>query len=114
MSLSLFRKGVSYVGLILIPPPTIDMGHMIRHRAEAKATGTVESGVVTLRVHVPPLFLILSSTINWCFNMAPKKPAATAEIALIPLKNCLVNLPPSLVSLLVNANTVSILAVVAQ
>ncbi|KAJ5963749.1 uncharacterized protein N7479_003625 [Penicillium vulpinum] len=37
--------------------------------------------------------------------MAPKKPAATAEVALIPLKNCLVNLPPSLVALLVNANT---------
>ncbi|KAJ5327913.1 hypothetical protein N7452_008303 [Penicillium brevicompactum] len=37
--------------------------------------------------------------------MAPKKPAATAEVALVPLKNCLVNLPPSLVSLLVNANT---------
>ncbi|KAJ5635077.1 uncharacterized protein N7484_008390 [Penicillium longicatenatum] len=38
-------------------------------------------------------------------NMAPKKPSTTAEVALIPLKNCLVNLPPSLVSLLVNANT---------
>ncbi|KAJ5143861.1 uncharacterized protein N7515_002648 [Penicillium bovifimosum] len=37
--------------------------------------------------------------------MAPKKPAATAEVALVPLKNCLVNLPPSLVALLVNANT---------
>ncbi|KAJ5776923.1 hypothetical protein N7520_000169 [Penicillium odoratum] len=37
--------------------------------------------------------------------MAPKKPSTTAEVALIPLKNCLVNLPPSLVSLLVNANT---------
>ncbi|KAJ5501272.1 ATPase AAA-type core [Penicillium expansum] len=37
--------------------------------------------------------------------MAPKKPAATAEVALTPLKNCLVNLPPSLVALLVNANT---------
>jgi peroxin-1 len=46
--------------------------------------------------------------------MAPKKPAATAEIALIPLKNCLVNLPPSLVSLLVNANTVSIQAAMTQ
>ncbi|KAJ5711419.1 hypothetical protein N7488_005575 [Penicillium malachiteum] len=37
--------------------------------------------------------------------MAPKKPSTTAEVALIPLKNCLVNLPPSLVSLLVNADT---------
>ncbi|CAI7673341.1 unnamed protein product [Penicillium manginii] len=37
--------------------------------------------------------------------MAPKKPSTTAEVALVPLKNCLVNLPPSLVSLLVNANT---------
>ncbi|OJJ46641.1 hypothetical protein ASPZODRAFT_66419 [Penicilliopsis zonata CBS 506.65] len=36
--------------------------------------------------------------------MAPKKPSTTAEVALVPLKNCLVNLPPSLVSLLVNAN----------
>lgn len=38
--------------------------------------------------------------------MAPKKPSTTAEVALVPLKNCLVNLPPSLVALLVNANTV--------
>ncbi|KAJ5604776.1 hypothetical protein N7510_009930 [Penicillium lagena] len=37
--------------------------------------------------------------------MAPKKPSATAEVALVPLKNCLVNLPSSLVALLVNANT---------
>ncbi|KAL4818837.1 P-loop containing nucleoside triphosphate hydrolase protein [Aspergillus spinulosporus] len=37
--------------------------------------------------------------------MAPRKPSTTAEIALVSLKNCLVNLPPSLVSLLVNANT---------
>ncbi|KAI9925000.1 hypothetical protein ASPWEDRAFT_45127 [Aspergillus wentii DTO 134E9] len=36
--------------------------------------------------------------------MAPKKPSTTAEVALVPLKNCLVNLPPSLVTLLVNAN----------
>ena len=40
-------------------------------------------------------------------RMAPKKPSSTAEVALVPLKNCLVNLPPSLVALLVNANTVS-------
>jgi hypothetical protein len=40
--------------------------------------------------------------------MAPnKKPSSTAEVVLLPLKNCLVNLPSSLVSLLVNANTVS-------
>ncbi|KAJ5215853.1 uncharacterized protein N7498_002260 [Penicillium cinerascens] len=38
--------------------------------------------------------------------MAPKKPSTTAEVALVPLKNCLVNLPPSLVALLVNANTI--------
>ncbi|KAL4880811.1 P-loop containing nucleoside triphosphate hydrolase protein [Aspergillus karnatakaensis] len=37
--------------------------------------------------------------------MAPRKPSTTAEVALVSLKNCLVNLPPSLVSLLVNANT---------
>ncbi|KAJ5907501.1 hypothetical protein N7495_000183 [Penicillium taxi] len=37
--------------------------------------------------------------------MAPKKPSTKAEVALLPLKNCLVNLPTSLVSLLVNANT---------
>ncbi|KAJ5666198.1 uncharacterized protein N7477_008646 [Penicillium maclennaniae] len=37
--------------------------------------------------------------------MAPKKPSTTAEVALVPLKSCLVNLPPSLVALLVNANT---------
>ncbi|KAL4956146.1 P-loop containing nucleoside triphosphate hydrolase protein [Aspergillus filifer] len=37
--------------------------------------------------------------------MAPRKTSTTAEVALLPLKNCLVNLPPSLVSLLVNANT---------
>ncbi|KAI1978371.1 Peroxisome biosynthesis protein pex1 [Ophidiomyces ophidiicola] len=39
--------------------------------------------------------------------MAPssRKSTTAAEVALVPLKNCLVNLPPSLVSLLVNANT---------
>ncbi|EYE95678.1 AAA family ATPase peroxin 1 [Aspergillus ruber CBS 135680] len=36
--------------------------------------------------------------------MAPRKPSSTAEVALVPLKNCLVNLPPSLTALLVNAN----------
>ena len=30
-----------------------------------------------------------------------------AELSLVHLKNCLVNLPPSLVSLLVNVNAVS-------
>jgi hypothetical protein len=35
---------------------------MTRHRAEAKERGTVESGVVNLRVHVPPLLLILSES----------------------------------------------------
>ncbi|KAI0910527.1 P-loop containing nucleoside triphosphate hydrolase protein [Ustulina deusta] len=39
--------------------------------------------------------------------MAPRKnaPSAAAEISLVHLKNCLVNLPPSLVNLLVNADT---------
>ncbi|TPX16431.1 uncharacterized protein E0L32_003725 [Thyridium curvatum] len=38
--------------------------------------------------------------------MAPRKaPSASAEISLVHLKNCLVNLPASLVSLLVNVNT---------
>ncbi|THC98444.1 hypothetical protein EYZ11_002103 [Aspergillus tanneri] len=37
--------------------------------------------------------------------MAPRKPSTTAEVTLVPLKNCLVNLPPSLTALLVNANT---------
>ncbi|KAL1958297.1 hypothetical protein VTO42DRAFT_4614 [Malbranchea cinnamomea] len=39
--------------------------------------------------------------------MAPssRRTSTTAEVALVPLKNCLVNLPPSLVSILVNANT---------
>lgn len=40
--------------------------------------------------------------------MAPSKRTPTlAEVALVPLKSCLVNLPSPLVSLLVNANTVS-------
>jgi peroxin-1 len=40
--------------------------------------------------------------------MAPRKGAhsAPAEISLAHLKNCLVNLPSSLVNLLVNINTV--------
>lgn len=29
-----------------------------------------------------------------------------AEVALLPLKNCLINLPPSLVAVLFNAQTV--------
>lgn len=39
--------------------------------------------------------------------MAPRKNAQStaAEVALVHLKNCLVNLPPTLVSLLVNVNT---------
>ena len=41
--------------------------------------------------------------------MPPKKNAqsVSAEISLAHLKNCLVNLPSTLVSLLVNVNTVS-------
>lgn len=40
--------------------------------------------------------------------MAPRKNAhsTTAEISLVHLQNCLVNLPPSLASLLSNVNTV--------
>ncbi|KAE8148039.1 AAA+-type ATPase, partial [Aspergillus avenaceus] len=36
--------------------------------------------------------------------MASKKPSATAEVALISTNNCFVNLPPSLVALIDNAN----------
>lgn len=39
-------------------------------------------------------------------EMAPRKPTP-AEISLVHLKNCFVNLPASLVSLLVNIDTVS-------
>ncbi|KAL2270186.1 hypothetical protein VTJ83DRAFT_2370 [Remersonia thermophila] len=41
--------------------------------------------------------------------MAPRKsnPSASAEIALVHLQNCLVNLPPSLAALLANTNTPS-------
>ena len=41
-------------------------------------------------------------------TMAPRKntQSTVAEISLVHLKNCLVNLPSSLVSLLVNVNTV--------
>ncbi|ERF68021.1 hypothetical protein EPUS_06411 [Endocarpon pusillum Z07020] len=35
----------------------------------------------------------------------PRKPSTTAEVALVSLKSCLVNLPASLVSVLSNANT---------
>lgn len=38
-----------------------------------------------------------------------QRKATAAEISLVHLKNCLVNLPASLVSLLVTVNTVSIL-----
>lgn len=41
------------------------------------------------------------------YAMAPsRKTATTAEVALVPLKSCLVNLPTPVVSLLVNANAV--------
>jgi hypothetical protein len=66
---------------------------------------------VSLRVHGSPPPCLSAVHDLQCFKMTPKKPAATAEVALIPLKNCLVNLPPSLVALLVNANTVSLLVV---
>lgn len=85
---------------------------MTRHRAEAKERSSVESGVVSPPSSQFPLLLVLSVlTIIQRLKMAPKKPSATAEVALTPLKNCLVNLPPSLVALLVNANTVSLLVV---
>lgn len=35
-----------------------------------------------------------------------QRKATAAEVSLVHLKNCLVNLPASLVSLLVNVNTV--------
>ncbi|KAL9122879.1 MAG: hypothetical protein Q9187_000568 [Circinaria calcarea] len=35
----------------------------------------------------------------------PKRTTTTAEVALVQLRNCLVNLPPSVVAILVNANT---------
>lgn len=38
-----------------------------------------------------------------------QRKATAAEISLVHLKNCLVNLPASLVSLLVTVNTVSML-----
>ena len=40
--------------------------------------------------------------------MAPRKNAhsTSAELVLVHLKNCLVNLPPALVEVLVNVNTV--------
>jgi hypothetical protein len=43
-----------------------------------------------------------------CCIMTPRKNAQSvnAELSIVHLKNCLVNLPPTLVSLLVNVNTV--------
>lgn len=38
-------------------------------------------------------------------GQSPRKPSTTAEIALVSLKSCLINLPASLVSVLGNANT---------
>ncbi|KAJ5569770.1 uncharacterized protein N7459_009200 [Penicillium hispanicum] len=75
---------------------------MTDHRAEAKAS--VESpGRCDQASH--SLVSLASATYPCGLTMAPKKPPTTAEVALLPLKNCLVNLPPSLVALLVNANT---------
>ena len=39
--------------------------------------------------------------------MTPKQTATPAEVGLVQLRNCLVNLPQSMVTVLVNANTVS-------
>lgn len=67
-----------------------------------------------LRIHV--LLLLKTASVAFachdCFQlfaMAPRKNAqsTSAELSLVHLKNCLVNLPPTLVSLLVNVNTVS-------
>ncbi|KAL1837933.1 hypothetical protein VTJ49DRAFT_3253 [Mycothermus thermophilus] len=53
--------------------------------------------------------ITITTTTTTTTNMAPRKnnPSAAAEIALVHLQNCLVNLPPSLAALLANANTPS-------
>lgn len=49
------RKGIDYLGLLLYPFTLYrGMRHMTRHRAEAKERSSVESGVVSLRVHSSP------------------------------------------------------------
>ncbi|KAJ5666980.1 hypothetical protein N7462_011389, partial [Penicillium macrosclerotiorum] len=63
-----------------------------------------ESGDLRSSGHPTPPSLCLRRQLC-ALTMAPKKPSTAAEVALVPLKNCLVNLPPSLVALLVNANT---------
>lgn len=62
-----------------------------------------------LHSNATPLALPPASRVTQAMAPAPKKPAAVqAEVALLhSLKNCLVNLPAALVSVLVNANTVS-------
>jgi hypothetical protein len=84
------------------------------HRAEAKQKQCGVRGSCLSEFTFPSPSRAFGVHDNSALNMAPKKPAATAEVALIPLKNCLVNLPSSLVALLVNANTVSLLAVTYQ
>jgi hypothetical protein len=71
-------------------------------RGSLRSSNRIEFNIVPAVTHTPSTR-----------NMAPlKKPAGQtvqAEVALQQsLKNCLVNLPSSLVSILVNANTVSI------
>lgn len=66
--------------------------------------------------HSPPALLLLhglrgcSVLLSFAARaMAPSKKSSTAaEVALVPLKTCLVNLPTSVVSLLVNANAVGL------
>ncbi|TGJ85895.1 hypothetical protein E0Z10_g2885 [Xylaria hypoxylon] len=59
--------------------------------------------------HAQPFSLTVPQ--GWPFEtvMAPRKnaPSAAAEVSLVHLKNCLVNLPTSLVNLLVNVNTLA-------
>jgi hypothetical protein len=88
-------------------------GHLIVHFASVGRTCWAADGCGespgTLRPSHPLTTLSFCASCNHicALIMAPKKPSTTAEVALVPLKNCLVNLPPSLVALLVNANTVS-------
>jgi hypothetical protein len=90
-------------------------GHLIVHFASVGrtcwATGVESERESGESATEHPTLSTLSSCASHSYIcaliMAPKKPTTTAEVALVPLKNCLVNLPPSLVALLANANTVS-------
>lgn len=55
--------------------------------------------------------MTVSSTVWWTEQltiMAPKRGATPVELALVQLRNCLVNLPPTLVAALGNSNTVGL------